>query len=102
MNDCHLFTSSDFEKNIFSLSFIGIKFVTLLCFKINTELEGDEKIRLTQAYYRHCICYSRRCCWHSTDGRQTEGLHQASNMITLAVDSALKLTTKSHPRSYTL
>lgn len=49
MNECHLFTSSDFEKHIFSLSFIGIKFVTLVCFKINTELEGDEKIRLTQA-----------------------------------------------------
>lgn len=47
MNDCHLFTSSDFEKNIFSLSFIGIKFVALVCFKINTELEGDEKIRFS-------------------------------------------------------
>lgn len=45
MNDCHVFTSSDFENHIFSLSSIGIKFVTLVCFKINTELEGDEKIR---------------------------------------------------------
>lgn len=55
MNDCHLFTSSDFEKHIFSLSFLRIKFVTLVCFKINTELKGDEKIRfnagLLQALY---------------------------------------------------